>query len=158
MNIFNIGKANARITELEGQLSALSAENASLKENAPQIEAAAEAMRNELAQSKDKLTHAEADLSTAKQSIASVTAEKDRVTAELAEANKKLANPAAQIKESASAQAAAIVAQVGHSPLGVTPATGTGNTAEKSATRSQFSALNPRARAEFIKAGGRVTE
>jgi chromosome segregation ATPase len=123
MKFFNIVKANAEIEKLETQVTALTGEVATLKENAPQIEAAAETLRTEKAELSSKLDQAESDLATAKQTISTLTNEKADVAKQLAEANAKLANPGEVIKQTASAQAAAIVASVGQPAIAATPTT-----------------------------------
>jgi chromosome segregation ATPase len=111
---FNIGKANEEIENLQSQIATLTAENASLKENTPQVEAAAETLRNELEASKAKLAQAEVDLATAKASVASLTAEKETLSTKLTETTAKVGE---QVKTAASAQAAAIVAGIGVPPV-----------------------------------------
>lgn len=119
---FNIGKANEEIDRLQGQLAALTAENTSLKENVPQVEAAAESLRTDLESTKAKLTQAESDLATARQTISTVTAAKDKAETDLAAANAKLANPEERIQQAASVQAASITASIGVPPVAAAPA------------------------------------
>lgn len=118
---FNIGKANAEIENLEKRVAELTSENAALKENGPEIEAAAETLRKDLAEAQGKIATAESELAAARANVATLTAEKEKLSQDLKAASDKLANPAAIIKESASAQAAAIVASVGHAPIATTP-------------------------------------
>jgi chromosome segregation ATPase len=121
MKFFNIVKANAEIEKHEATIATLTGELTALKDNAPQIEAAAEALRNEKTALEAKAAQVESDLATAKQTISTLTGERDAISAQLMEANKKLANPGEQIKNAASAQAAAIVAASGHTPIAAAP-------------------------------------
>lgn len=120
---FNIGKANEEIERLNQAVAALTAENTALKENTPLIEAAAEKLKTDSEATALKLSQVEADLATAKDSVASLTAAKEKAEADLAAANAKLANPGEQIKNAASAQAAAITASIGVPPVVATSPT-----------------------------------
>lgn len=118
---WNFKESNAEIEKLSARVAELEKQNAECVANAKAIEDAASTMQSDLAQAVTRAEKAEADLATAKASIASLTTEKDKAVAEAAEAKAKLANPSAIIKETASAQAAAIVAQVGHAPIAAAP-------------------------------------
>jgi len=111
---FNIGKANEEIVSLESRVAQLTSENASLQQNVPQVEAAAEGIRAELTEANAKLAQSVADLATAQASIASLSKEKESAVTALATHQ---ANPSAEVKEMASAQAAQIVASVGVPPI-----------------------------------------
>lgn len=158
MKFFNIVKANAEIEKHEATIATLTGELTALKDNAPQIEAAAEKLRGEKTALEAKVAQAEGDLATAKQTISTLTGEREAISAQLVEANAKLANPGEQIRNAASAQAAAIVAASGHTPIAATPSAAPNGTAEKKVTRTEFAAMNPVSRGQFIRAGGRVTD
>lgn len=103
MNIFNIGKANARIQELESEL-------ATLKENSSTVEKGAEQLQ--------------ADLLTAKTSLASVTAQLAEASTKVSKLESDLAASVAKqsdfdtkVATAASAKAGEIVAAAGHPPI-----------------------------------------
>lgn len=152
---WNITEANAEISRLETALKDAATQNEALAANAPAIEAEAKRISADLAASNEKLAKVEADHAITRQSLAAVTTERDAAQAELKAAKDKLANPGEQIKQTASAQAAAIVAQVGHAPLGVTPKQ-PGNSEDKTVSRESFDKMNHVQRNEFFRSGGKI--
>jgi len=151
---FNIGKANAEIDRLETQVAELTRENSTLRENAPEIEAAAETLRGDLQKAVARAEKAEGEAAAAATRLSEVTAAKDKAEAEAKTSAEKLANPSEIIKTTASAQAAAIVASVGHSPLALAPST----MDPKKMTRSEFAKMSPREQSAFAQNGGRITD
>lgn len=109
---FNIGKANAEIERLEAELTKSQAETKAAKDNAAEVETAAEATSAEL-------TKVRIDLKAAQDQVAAKDAEVAKVSAELKDAKEKLANPSAQVKEIASHKAAEITAAQGQPPVKV---------------------------------------
>lgn len=110
MNIFNIGKANARITELETELAAH-------KENQTAIEKAAEGFKAEAKAAQDALAAEKA--ATAK-ALSDFTAANDKSTkaqTDLKAAQDAQADFDKKLEVAASAKAGAIVAEIGHKPL-----------------------------------------
>lgn len=154
---WNFKESSAHIEKLEASIIEKDKEIAVLKENGPAIEAEAKRISEELSTVSEKLKHAESELAAVKQSEAKLTAEKAEADKQLAEANAKIANPPAQVKAAAAVQAAAIVAQAGHQPLGVNPSASQ-NSGEKVMNRSDFKKLSPQAQMQYAQAGGRLTE
>jgi chromosome segregation ATPase len=111
---YNVTKANEEIHRLESSVEELTNQIETLKGNDTAIAAEAEKVRGEYDATKLKLTQAESDLATAKASIVSLTAEKDKAVADLTAANAAIP---VQIKNAASAQAAAITAGIGVPPV-----------------------------------------
>jgi chromosome segregation ATPase len=74
MNIFNIGKANERITALEAELATAKQELQSEKENATQISTAAEVIKTERDELKTKFTALEASVSAKDEEIKTLKA------------------------------------------------------------------------------------
>ena len=144
---FNIGKANAEIERLETELSSSKSESESLKSNGPEVEAAAEGLRTELATTTASLATLQNDLSEARADVA-------RLTSELSAEKEKSKNIPDQVKASASAQAAAIVAGVGHAPLSLAPTGGEVTTM----TRAEFLKLSAKEKSSFAQKGGRLTD
>lgn len=141
MNIFNIGKANARITELETELAAH-------KENQTAIEKQAETLQAEVKT---------AQAATAK-ALSDFAAENDRTTK--AEADLKAAQAAqadfdAKVATAASAKALEITASLGVAPLKAPAPT---VQADNVKTRAEFSAMNPADQSSFCLKGGKLTD
>lgn len=151
---FNIGKANAEIEKLEARVAELTAENTSLRDNTPEIEAAAQALQGDFQKAVARAEKAEGELAAAAARLSEVTAAKEKAEAEAKASADKLANPAEIIKTTAAAQAAAIVGSVGHAPLALAPST----MDPKKMTRSEFSKLSPREQSAFAQNGGRITD
>ncbi len=110
--------------------------------------------QSELATANASLATATTNLATAQTDLTAARADVSRLTGELEAANKKLANPSEQIQASASAQAAAIVAGVGHAPLSLAPTGGE----VKTMTRAEFQKLSAQEKSAFSQKGGRLTD
>ena len=118
---FNIGKANAEIEKLEARVAELTAENTSLRDNTPEIEAAAQALQGDFQKAVARAEKAEGELAAAAARLSEVTAAKEKAEAEAKASADKLANPSEIIKTTAAAQAAAIVASTGHPGVEAAP-------------------------------------
>lgn len=121
LKFWNTGQANAEIEKLEARVAELTAENSNLKQNASEIETAAQALQGDFQKAVARAEKAEGEVAAANARLSELTAAKDKAEAEAKAAAEKLANPSEIIKTTASAQAAAIVASVGHAPLATAP-------------------------------------
>lgn len=118
----NIGKANARIDELESQLAAVTKErDDALKasgENSTEIQAEHERVSKQAEDASAKCKQLESDLTTAKTSIASSQTK-------IAELESKLAAKDSEVKIQVARQAQEIQAQLGQPPKPEPPKAGT---------------------------------
>jgi septal ring factor EnvC (AmiA/AmiB activator) len=112
LKIWNIGKANARIDELEKQLAEKETEVLALAANPVELET--------------ELTQTKSDLATAKQTIGTLeaaaqasAAQVAKFTSDLASANAQLALVPAQVEASAAAKSVQIVASQGIPPIAI---------------------------------------
>jgi chromosome segregation ATPase len=158
----NIGKANAEIERLETALAAEQAKvttltqerdaaKTALAENDSEIAKNAAAVQTEITQVKAERDQAKADLGTAKTTIATLTQERD-------EAKAKLTDPKGTIQSAATTKAAEITAAQGQPPIAAVPTTAPGQASTKVMKRSDFNALSPKEKSEFMRAGGRLTD
>lgn len=111
---FNIGKANAEIVRLEGEVTKAQAEAKAATDNAAEIEAAAETAQNDL-------KAARAELEPSRAAVNTISARAEKAEADLKTANEKLANPDARIEQAASRRAQEITAGQGQPPIPATP-------------------------------------
>lgn len=114
MNIFNIGKANERITALETELATTKTELTTAEENSTAIENAAAALKTERDDNKSKL---DAETKAHTTTKASLTA-KDSEIATLKAAQTDFE---AKVEKAASAKALQITAALGVPPVTITP-------------------------------------
>jgi chromosome segregation ATPase len=119
---FNIGKANAEIVRLEAEVTKSQAETKAAKDNAVEVEAAAEATSAELITAKAELKTAKDQVAAKDLELAAKDSEIAIVKAELKTAKEQLANPSEQIRKIASHKAAEITAAQGQPPVKVATA------------------------------------
>lgn len=110
MSIFNPGKANARILELEGQLAASKSETKTVSDNATAVEAEAERISNE--SDKKASDHASAILAKDAE-ITRLTAKVKEQEAAVAASAEKVKGIDAEVEKLASAKAREITASMG---------------------------------------------
>lgn len=137
MNIFNIGKANAKITELETEL-------ASHKENQTTVEAHAERLQSELTAARSNFDAEKVKVSEGLTKISTLEAAVTAANTKISTLEAAQSEFDAKVKTAASAKAGAILAEVGQPPLKAgkdeTPAA-----PEKSATEGLFGIAKVRA-------------
>ena len=124
---YNIRKANAEIERLKAEL-ATAAESAKANSDGKEAFEALSKANEEL---DTKLTQANSDLATAKQTLATTIAAKEKAESDLKAAQAEIAALPQKIKEAASAQAAAIVAQTGAAPISGVPTSKPGEQAKE---------------------------
>ena len=121
MNIFNIGKANQRIAELEAQVQTLTSEVTTTKENSVAVEKRAEELTGQLTTANTNLQSAQGEVTTLKGKItgleADLTAQKNKVV----ELQGVIDKPEGAIQKAAAAKAQEILAGVGHQGVTVKP-------------------------------------
>ncbi len=121
MNIFNIGKANERITALEAELKTAKEEaktaQESLTENSKQVEQAAEALKKERDEAKGKFDSEVSAHVVTKQKL-------EKAEADLKSAQTEVAGLPAKIEAEGSKKAQAVLAALGQPPANI-PLTGT---------------------------------
>jgi chromosome segregation ATPase len=119
LKFWNIGKANAEIVRLEAEVVKAQAETKAAKDNAAEVETAAEATSAELVTTKAELKTDKDQVAAKDLQIAAKDSEIATVKAELKTTQEKLANPSVQITQIASQKAAEITAAQGQPPVKV---------------------------------------
>ncbi len=110
--IFNIGKANARIDELEAQVATLTTQLAEVSANPVALE-------SELTQTKSDLALARQNIGTQNSAAISYIAEIEKLTTDLAARDAQLAAVPAQVEVAAAAKSVQIVASQGIPPIAI---------------------------------------
>lgn len=110
MNIFNISKANARIAELESQLSAATENSAAVEKRATDLQAELKTAQDALTTEKGNILKVQADFKAASDKVTKLETDLKVSQEAQADFDKKVAT-------AASTKAGAIVAEIGHAPL-----------------------------------------
>jgi len=134
------------LAALDQKVSALSA-----------VQSERDSLRADLDKSKTTLSGLTAERDALSAKVATLETDNAAMKANVAEADTKAANIDAEIDKKASAKALAIVQQQGGKALAIGDG-GAIRSADANMKRSDFDALTPRAKTQFIRSGGRLQD